>query len=649
MIPQQEQQYLTHVLEELSKAYTTTAEAVTQKDDAYKNLQQYTIDYHAELDKMEIYNHQQTLSMIDKQGHAKVLAKKRLEKLIDSPYFGRFDFVYDGDTEEETEAFYIGRFGFSDALGDQLIYDWRAPVCNVFYEYEVGDAAHYSVDKRLLEGTLIRKRQFKIQDSTMIYALDSSLTIQDNVLQTTLAQGATEKMKTIVTSIQREQNKIVRNNTAYTVVIQGVAGSGKTAVALHRIAYLLYKFRDTLRAQDVFILSPNKVFGDYISSVLPELGEQTIPAYTLDELTVKLMDRAFQSYESQLTELIEQPNAQAAKRGSYAFVEQLQAYLKTLDTTLLQKKDLTICDDTISADYLQSRFIAYQQEPVMQRLKLIAEDILTLLKTKRDGQLKLPSAPSIAKRLEKRLHHKSAFAIYKQFVGTVSTPLAFYDVYPYLYCRIYFEGLSTFDTIKHFVLDEMQDYTPIQYAVLMKLFPCKRTIIGDAGQALLPFETSLKKSFMKLCRGLEYVELTTSYRSSYEIMQYAKQFRNANVTPIARHGEEPLEITCTTLEELARTISQKITSSSTAVICKNQQQLELLRPLLALPILDGSTVHFTNEPILTTVQYAKGLEFDTVIIPFKESYTTDYDKGLLYIGCTRAMHELMLLSLIDAV
>ncbi len=121
------------------------------------------------------------------------------------------------------------------------------------------------------------------------------------------------------------------------------------------------------------------------------------------------------------------------------------------------------------------------------------------------------------------------------------------------------------------------------------------------------------------------------------------------MVPIARHGEEPLELTCTTLEELARTISQKITSPSTAVICKNQQQLELLRSLLALPILDGSTVHFTNEPVLTTVQYAKVLEFDTVIIPFKESYTTDYDKGLLYIGCTRAMHELMLLSLIDAV
>lgn len=188
---------------------------------------------------------------------------------------------------------------------------------------------------------------------------------------------------------------------------------------------------------------------------------------------------------------------------------------------------------------------------------------------------------------------------------------------------------------------DLQQYTIDYHAELdkMEIYNHQQTLsmIDKQGHA----KVLAKKRLEKL--------IDTSYRSSYEIMQYAKQFRNANVTPIARHGEEPLELTCTTLEELARTISQKITSPSTAVICKNQQQLELLRSLLALPILDGSTVHFTNEPVLTTVQYAKGLEFDTVIIPFKESYTTDYDKGLLYIGCTRAMHELMLLSLIDAV
>lgn len=651
MIPQQEQQYLKKVIAKLHDAYEKTTEAVLQKDASYNDLQRYMVDYYAEMDKMEVYDHQQTLAMIDKQGVAQVRARQQLAKLIDSPYFGRFDFVYDGETNEEAEVFYIGRFGFSDALGSPLIYDWRAPVCNMYYEFEVGDAAHYVVEKRRLTGRLLRKRQFKIQQSQLEYAIDSSLTIQDSVLQKTLAQGASEKMKTIVTSIQREQNKIVRNDTAYTVVIQGVAGSGKTAVALHRIAYLLYKFRDTLRAQEVFILSPNKVFGDYISSVLPELGEQTIRAYTLDQLTEKLMDIPFQSFEAQLTMLIEQPDsevtAQIAQKGSLAFVQQLNNYFAQLDEKLLQHEDLSILDYVIPAAYLQQRFIHYRKEPVSQRLLLLADDIRAILKTKRDGMLKLPSQREIVKRLEKRLLYSSARTIYENFAGSIAKPMPFHDVYPYLYCQLYFNGLTGFDTMKHFVLDEMQDYTPIQYAVLLKLFPCRRTIIGDSGQALLPFETSLKETFVQLCLGLEYVELTTSYRSSYEIMHYAKQFRNAHVQPIARHGEIPLEMTCASLAELVHNIHTLVKPRSTAIICKNTAQLAQLQALMPFAILDGQTTEFTGETVLTTVQYAKGLEFDAVIIPFKESYVSTYEQGLLYIACTRAMHHLALLTLED--
>ncbi|WP_341323209.1 UvrD-helicase domain-containing protein [Solibacillus sp. FSL H8-0523] len=257
-----EQSYLTHTITSLRAVYERLTANITEKDANYKDLQEYMIDYKAELDKFEVYDYQQTLSMIDKQGFRQVMEREQVKKLIDSPYFGNFDFQYVGDGE--AERFYVGRFGFREPDGTTLIYDWRAPVCNMYYEFELGEAYYEAMDKRF-DGEITGKRQIKIESGQLQYALESSLTIQDEVLQQTLNKQSTEKMKTIVTSIQREQNQIVRHEAAHTLVIQGVAGSGKTAVALHRIAYFLYKFRDTLRPERIFILSPNKVFGDYIS------------------------------------------------------------------------------------------------------------------------------------------------------------------------------------------------------------------------------------------------------------------------------------------------------------------------------------------------------------------------------------------------
>ena len=300
--------YLENTLSQLTKAFKKLSSNITDQDHNFKSLQKYMVEYKSELDKFEVYDYQQTLSMIDKRGFAQVMEREQVRKLIESPYFGRFDFLYLGDHPSEAETIYIGRFGFADEEGTQLIYDWRAPICNMYYEFEIGEAYYIAMDQRF-SGELIKKRQIKIENSKLQYVLDSSLTIQDKVLQQTLTQHANDKMKTIVTSIQREQNKIVRNESAYNVIIQGVAGSGKTAVALHRIAYYLYKFRDTLRAERIFILSPNKVFSDYISTVLPELGEEPIRSFTLDELTANLLPAAvtFRSFEEETKEILSNP------------------------------------------------------------------------------------------------------------------------------------------------------------------------------------------------------------------------------------------------------------------------------------------------------------------------------------------------------
>ena len=656
-----EQSYLNHTLTSLRAAYERLNANITEKDANYKDLQEYMIDYKAELDKFEVYDYQQTLSMIDKQGFRQVMEREQVKKLIESPYFGNFDFQYAGD--DEAERFYVGRFGFREPDGTTLIYDWRAPVCHMYYEFELGEAYYEAMDKRF-DGDITGKRQIKIENGELQYALESSLTIQDEVLQQTLNKQSTEKMKTIVTSIQREQNQIVRHEGAHTLVIQGVAGSGKTAVALHRIAYFLYKFRDTLRPERIFILSPNKVFGDYISSVLPELGEQPIRAYTLDELTVNLLPSAvtFTSFEQETKFILQHPTSPLAKRAAlkanFTFVKKLQQFLAELDKTLLRYETITIAEVDFDADYLQNRFLQSKSEPVQTRLTLMVDDIVQVLKAKRDGG-KLPSKAEILKRLKKRMLYTTPLEIYKAFMATLGDKVfrfknkhfEFNDVYPYLYVQQYMKGIKTYELMQYFVLDEMQDYTPIQYAVLAKVFDCKRTIIGDFSQALYPYETISKEAFAHLFRDLHYTELTTTYRSSYEIAMYAKQFmKTGDIHPIERHGKAPQELAYTSETHMQTLLEQALENDfkTTAIICKTDDQVALLQQQLAhIPhtVLDGQTTTFSTGVLLTTIQYAKGLEFDAVVVPFVDavSYQTPFERGLLYIATTRAMHELTML------
>ncbi|OCS89181.1 HelD family protein [Caryophanon latum] len=655
-----EEQYLTYVLQALYEEQASLNAAIEGKHTNIQQLQQYMNDYKAELDKFEVYDYEQTMRMLDQQGLQQVLRREEITKLIDSPYFGNFDFRYDGD--DEAERFYIGRFGFRAPDDTTLIYDWRAPVCNMYYEFECG-AAFYEAMEREFHGELTRKRQFKIEQSKLQYALDSSLTIQDEVLQQTLKAETSNKMKTIVTSIQREQNKIVRNVSANTLVIQGVAGSGKTAVALHRIAYFLYKFRDTLRPERIFILSPNQVFGDYISSVLPELGEQPIRSFTLDELTEQLLPASvsFTSFEAETKYMLQRPTSaltkRAAQKSDFAFLKTLQHFLAELDETMFTHEELTIAGVAFEPHYVQHRFLQYRSEPVETRLKLIVEDIIDVLKAKRDRG-NIPSRTDILQRLKKRMRYTTPFSIYKQFLHTFDIPFLFKkkrfennDVYPYLYVQHYMKGIKTYNMTQYFVLDEMQDYTPVQYAVLSKVFDCPRTIIGDFSQALLPYDTISKKAFEYLFRDLHYAELTTTYRSSYEIATYAKQFmRSGELHPIERHGKAPVERVYTSEAQMITFLKEALhsTHKTTAIICKTDAHvIQLHEALCDMPhtILDGTSKTFVHGVILTTIQYAKGLEFDAVIVPFVDAttYGSEFDRGLLYIAATRALHELTML------
>lgn len=234
------------------------------------------------MDHTEKVSVRQSINQVAIPGENAVAKKKRLRKLLESPYWGRIDFIE--EDENKSNPIYIGIYSFFDeTLNTNTIHDWRAPISAMYYDFELGEA-YYEAPSGRIEGNILLKRQYRIRNGKMEFMLENSVNIHDDILQKELSKSSDEKMKNIVATIQRDQNVIIRNETSRALIIQGVAGSGKTSIALHRIAFLLYRFKETITSKDILIISPNKVFADYISNVLPELGEEKIPEMGMEEL-----------------------------------------------------------------------------------------------------------------------------------------------------------------------------------------------------------------------------------------------------------------------------------------------------------------------------------------------------------------------------
>ena len=303
----EESMYLDTIIEKLNDYLDTLDKKVKLYEDEFKESKKYLYENRGDMDAMEIFSNEKSISQIVSSGEFISKQKTKIESLINTPYFARIDFRY--DDEDEIEKIYIGRNAFIDKFGDMLIYDWRAPVSSMYYDFELGNAS-YDAPLGKVEGEITLKRQFKITKSKMDYVLESALSIGDEVLQRELSNTSDQRMKNIVATIQKEQNRIIRNEKTDTLIIQGVAGSGKTSIALHRVAYFLYKYREYLSAENVVVISPNKVFADYISNVLPELGEEPIIQLDLEDIATNHLDKQmdFEKYSEQVSELLDVPD-----------------------------------------------------------------------------------------------------------------------------------------------------------------------------------------------------------------------------------------------------------------------------------------------------------------------------------------------------
>ncbi|MFP4418425.1 MAG: HelD family protein [Chitinispirillaceae bacterium] len=667
----EEKRYLKQIIEKLNTTLKDTEGRIYESSRTLSDNKQYLWENIYELDGAEKASIRQSIAISGLSGESIVAKRDRLQKLLKSPYFGRINFLEKRSGEEK--PVYIGVHPFSKEGGEEnLIHDWRAPVSCMFYEYELGDAS-YDSPSGPITGRITLKRQYKINKGVLDFVLESSLNIQDDILQKELSSTSDEKMKNIVATIQRDQNKIIRNDSSSHLIIQGVAGSGKTSIALHRIAYLLYRFRDTISSQNVLIISPNRVFADYISDVLPELGEERILEIDFEKIAVHELGRKtkFQTFFEQVSELLDSPDSEYVKRieykATYEFLKKLRMFINHMDSHFFCPHDLKVGTATICADFISQRYRSHSRVPISKRFSLISRDIVQ--RAKMSGP-QLPGAVSggkITTALKAMFKTHNLLSLYREFYAWLGEPrmlqvrkgnvLEYADVFPLVYLNIAFKGTKSFDYVKHLVVDEMQDYTPVQYAVLSKLFTCKKTILGDARQSVNPYSSTTGDDIRQVFAGAQCMTLNKSYRSTFEIARFAQLISpNDEFVAIERHGEKPRVKKCENeslqLSEIRKMIEKHKESelSTLGIICKTQTQADSIhkkmhKEFADIHLLTPKSESFCDGILVTTAHMAKGLEFDEVIVPFacSQTYSTAVDKSMLYIACTRALHRLSLL------
>ena len=654
----------------------------------------YIEEYRDDEDKLiEYFDHERYI----KEESYKAIDRKLSEfvKLKESPYFGKINFNDDGFNEE----LYIGRYGLTpEGSYEPVIVDWRAPVASLFYKGMLGKTS-YSSPQGEIPVDIVSRRQLMIKKATLEGYFDSDINIQDEILQMVLSSNSGEKLKDIVNTIQKEQDEIIRADRNKVVVVNGVAGSGKTTIALHRVAYLLYNYRRQL-TDKVLILGPNDVFMDYISEVLPNLGEtavnnETFLSFAYKEIGLNEEVLDITSYLEEVLKGNEDIINEIKYKSSKEFIELLDKKINEIEEEYFKYNSVKFMDEEIvSIDEIRELFEKhYKYMPIFRRSQKVKRILISKIKDKRDEKVReinknaqeekaklsadelvieennIEFRRRIAIRdvvrevmksktdIELWIENKSIVDIYKEF--TKVETLSYLDLAAILYLMIKLDGKKSNYEIKHIIIDEAQDYNMLQFIILKELTGCRSyTIVGDSNQRLVKAEEVPGMLRLKELFGgfFNLYELKKSYRSTYQIMEYASKLLDEDaVVPFVRKGEFDVletEVPKGDIEDLIEVIAnlledyQEEKYENIAVITKDKEELNIISPELKkrtnILAFNKSDIVYRGGKVLIPSYYAKGLEFDAVIML---DFNEDADNLIKYIMSTRALHRLSVIKI----
>lgn len=610
------------------------------------------------------------LSQIEEQ---QINSEKELRKLRfqnNSPYFARIDFQ---TNKSNSQKVYIG-LGSIIYNNKVFVVDWRTPIASMYYEYELGKAS-YQANEKSVEGEITLKRQYKIENQQLLSYFDTNLTINDEILQEILSKHASDKMRQIVSTIQKEQNAIIRTEKNDNILVQGVAGSGKTSIALHKAAYLLYKHRKSLKSSDILVLSPNNIFSSYISEVLPQLGEDNLVETTFAQIVKTELKRSIQAREDMLDELATKANQEQLNeisyKSSYEFLDSLLRFLKGPLTDIFTPKTLKyVIKETNDGEKEEIIFTEEETRNLFfktfkgydfyERINKIAWQYAMVFTEKR--HYNKSQHRGLKDRFKRILYSfmpiKDVEQVFQIFMAREklnskkTATINYMDKGTYLTIKHYLYGLDHDFSAKYLIIDEMQDFTPVDIYMFKKLWSCPYIIVGDVNQCI---EKTLSDEYLQLTAdflGCKIYNLNKTYRSTQAIATFANKLMNIkNVEYVNRKGPDPIVYkTENQGQMIAKLIKEECNDyDHIAIICKcNKEAKELCKLLNGYVdyVFMKEPEDYKNKVLVTTCATAKGIEFDAVIIPFadEENYKNNLEKNIIYISSTRALHKLFFIT-----
>lgn len=663
---QKEEKILKKVTKLLTNTLETLGEGVIQDESNLKEFKKMMWEDASSFDDAERVQVMYATAQEAEKAYQKEKYFKRLCMIKNKPYFASIVFK---DDEGEIFNIYMALTYLKDDATNNILYDWRSPICSLFYDYEIGECSYDAPGGKVF-GELKRKRQYKIENNKLVGIFDNSLNIDDEVLQEVLAQESSEKMQNVVNTIQQEQNRVIRNLEDNNLIVQGIAGSGKTTVALHRIAFLLYRLQN-LNSNNILIFSPNNVFTEYISEVLPSLGEDntlqtTFADYMMTFLTeydevenyTDFVSRYY-SYTEKNPEIVEYKQSDKIIDDLDAFLENYIDNCKFI-SDIREEKNLILKSDL--NEMLHDR---YQKLPLFERLDEMAEKLSSNnckgSNKKVKTYLKLFEENSNIKKDYKKVFiefFQSEFCRIKIDEKTIKgyvngKTIHYEDALIMAYIKGTLEGFIYESTIKQVVIDEAQDYNRLQYIIINNIFKkADFTILGDINQNINPYyKYNSLEDLKDLFRGeTKYIELLKTYRSSPEIIDYTNKILNLkHVNAIRKENNKPV-ILRKGVENLKERLLEDINKlkseyKSVAIITKGDEEAEMIYDLLKddinISLVGIYSKKFKKDLIIIPAYVSKGLEFDSVIIYNDRNNTyRKNEKNLLYVACTRCQHEL---------